>query len=133
MSKKTESKPSQGQQGPELKLHFSELTENEEKLVKALAQPGRPIMTIKELVIACRWRSLKQGDTENEDHVGKARGNSRVRNTLRRLVRSHWVEHAEEIGDASYRLSSQANARLRRLKPAKRVKVKIKEEVKKAG
>lgn len=103
---KQELKSNQGQRGTGLKLHYSELTANELKIVGVLAQPGRPTLTIKELVVACKWNTL-----------GKARANSRVRNTLRRLVRSTWVEHPEGIGDGRYRLSSSAAARLRRLKP----------------
>jgi hypothetical protein len=108
MSKK-ELKSKQGQRGEGLKLHYSELTANELKIIGVLAKPGRPTLTIKELVVACKWKGL-----------GKARANSRVRNTLRRLVRSTWVEHPEDIGDGLYRLSSSAAGRLRRLKPAKK-------------
>lgn len=81
-------------------------------------------MTIKELVVACGWKSLRQGDTDNEDHKGKARGSSRVRNTVRRLVKASWIEHPESIGDGKFRLTSLAASRLRRLKPAKRLRAK---------
>ena len=109
MSKQTE-KQKQGQRAGELKLHHSELTANEKKLVGVLAQPGRPVLTIKELMHACKW----------DKRLGKARGNSRVRNTLRRLVRAKWVGHPETVGDGRYRLTKEAASRLRRLKPAKR-------------
>jgi hypothetical protein len=108
MSKK-ELKSKQGQRGLGLKLHYSELTSNELKIIGVLAKPGRPTLTIKELVVACKWNRL-----------GKVQANSRVRNTLRRLVRSIWVEHPEDIGDGLYRLSSSAASRLRRLKPTKK-------------
>lgn len=129
-SKITELKSKQGQRGPTIKLHFSDLTDNEKKLIAVLAQPGRPVMTIKELVVSCGWKSLRQGDTDNENHKGKARGNSRVRNTLRRLIRAEWIGHPDGVGDGEFRLTSSAAARLRRLKPAKRLKAK--EEPRKA-
>jgi len=111
MSKQTELKSKQGQRGGELKLHYSELSDNELKIVKALAKPGRPILTIKELIVECKWKGL-----------GKAKANSRVRNTVRRLVKAKWIEHPEEIGDGQYRLTSAAKDRLRRLaKPRKAV------------
>lgn len=116
MSKK-ELKSKQGQRGEELKLHYSELSTNEKKIIGVLAKPGRPTLTIKELVVACKW---------NKVEGGKARGNSRARNTLRRLVRSSWVGHPEDVGDGLYRLTSGGANRLRRLKPkpAKRAKSK---------
>ena len=71
-------------------------------------EPGRPTLTIKELVTACKW---------NKVEGGKARGNSRARNTLRRLVRSSWVGHPEDVGDGLYRLTTGGANRIRRLKP----------------
>lgn len=116
MSKKNETPKSlQGQEGPELQLHFEELREPEQRVVTALAQPGRPVLTIKELVEACGWTSLHASDA-NAEFKGKARGNSRVRNSLRRLVRSKWVENAEAKGKGTYRLTTQAASRLRRLR-----------------
>jgi hypothetical protein len=115
MTKKNEAtKSQQGQEGPELQLHFSELRESEQRVVTALAQPGRPVLTIKELVEACGWKSLHASEA-NAEFKGKARGNSRVRNSLRRLVRSQWVENAEAKGKGTYRLTVKASARLRRL------------------
>lgn len=120
MSKKdTTTKHAQGQTAPELKLQYEELTKNEQKVVQALAQPGRPVLTIKELVEACGWKSLRASDA-NTEFTGKVRGNSRVRNSLRRLVRAKWVENAEERGKGTYRLSKRGGDRLRRLKPAAR-------------
>lgn len=123
MTKKQETQTSsQGQTGPELKLHFSELTDNEKKLVGVLNQAGRPILSIKELVKKCGWSSLGPSGSTPDTFTGKVRGNSRVRNTLRRLVRSNWVENAEERGKGTYRLTKKGADRLRRLdtKPAKR-------------
>ena len=132
MSKKqTETKSSQGQCGEELKLQFEELTKNEQKVVLALADKGRPVLTIKELVEACGWKSLKASGT-NEEFKGKARGNSRVRNSLRRLVRATWVENAEGRGSGKYRLTPQAVSRLRRadvkVKKSSRARTSAKQE-----
>jgi hypothetical protein len=114
----TEPKSSQGQRAGALQLHFEELTKNEQLLVSALAIEGRPVMTIKEIMEDLNWHRIPGG---------RARGNSRVRNTLRRLVRSQWVIHESEIGDGKYRLSKNALDRLRRLvkdtEPAKPAKV----------
>jgi hypothetical protein len=121
MSKKKDTKSTQGQAGPELKLQFEELTTNEQKVVRALAKPKRPVMAIKELVIACGWKSLR-ASVANDEFTGKVRGNSRVRNTLRRLVRSKWVDNAEDRGTGTYRLSVNGANRLRRVKPAKSAK-----------
>ena len=108
MSKQTELKSKQGQRAGEIQLHHSELTKHEQRLVDVLAKPGRPTLTIKELVIECKWTNL-----------GKSRGNSRVRNTVRRLVKAKWIEHPEGIGDGLYRLTSAAKSRLKRLSPDK--------------
>ena len=116
---KTEFPSSQGQRAGALQLHFEELTENEQLLVSSLAIEGRPVRSIKEIMEDLNWHRIKGG---------KARGCSRVRNTLRRLVRSQWVIHESEVGDGKYRLSKNALDRLRRLvketEPAKPVKAK---------
>lgn len=103
---KTEFKSSQGQRAGALQLHFEELTKNEQLLVTSLAIEGRPVRSIKEIMEDLNWHKI-QG--------GRARGCSRVRNTLRRLVRSQWVVHESEVGDGKYRLSKNALDRLRRL------------------
>lgn len=103
---KTEFKSSQGQRAGALQLHFEELTKNEQLLVVSLAIEGRPVRSIKELMEDLNWHRI-QG--------GRARGCSRVRNTLRRLVRSQWVTHENEVGDGKYRLTKNALDRLRRL------------------
>ena len=110
---KNKYKHSQGQQGEPLKLHFSELNEKEQKVVTALKEGGT--LTIAEMVDACGWSNLRATDG-NEDHKGRARGNSWVRNSLRRLVRAGWVEHSETVGDGTYRLPKKARDRLRRMK-----------------
>ena len=102
----TEFKSSQGQRAGALQLHFEELTKNEQLLVTCLAVEGRPVRTIQEIMKALGWHKIRGG---------RARGCSRVRNTLRRLVRSQWVTHDTEVGDGKYRLSKNALDRLRRL------------------
>jgi hypothetical protein len=115
----TEFKSSQGQRAGALQLHFEELTKNEQLLVTCLAVEGRPVRTIQEIMEALGWHKIRGG---------RARGCSRVRNTLRRLVRSQWVNHDTEVGDGKYRLSKNALDRLRRLvkdtEPAKPTKAK---------
>lgn len=125
MSTQTKFKSTQGQRAGALQLHFEELTKNEQLLVTDLAIEGRPVKTINEIMDSLGWNKIKGG---------KARGCSRVRNTLRRLVRSQWVSHDTEVGDGKYRLSKNALDRLRRLskemadgadgaaKPAKKAK-----------
>lgn len=89
-------KSNQGQQGSPLKLAFDELSENEQQLVTFLGAEGRPVYTIKEMMEGLGWHLGR---------MGRARGNSKVRNTLRRLVRSNWVGHKDDIGDGEYRIT----------------------------
>jgi hypothetical protein len=87
-------------------LSFTELNRHEQALVLTLNGEGtgvREYKTIVELMYANNWHVL-----------GKAKGNSRVRNSLRRLVRGTWVEHAEKIGDGRYRITEAGRKRLRR-------------------
>lgn len=107
----TEWKSTQGQRAGALQLHFEELTKNEQLLVTYCAQEGRPTFTIKEMAEGLGWTRMRGSETMS----GKARGISRVRNTLRRLVRAQWLVHATEVGDGKYRLSKNGLDRLRRL------------------
>jgi hypothetical protein len=99
-------KSNQAQASGDLRLSFEELTENEQQLVSFLGEEGRPVYTIKEMMEGLGWHLGRSG---------RARGNSKVRNTLRRLVRSHWVGHQEEIGDGKYRITLQGLNRLKKL------------------
>lgn len=99
-------KSSQGQQASPLALQFEELSLNEQIVIAALAHPERPVKTIKQITQECGWEEV---------NGSKARGNSRVRNSLRRLVRSHWVEHENHIGDGKYRLTSGALKKLMKI------------------
>jgi hypothetical protein len=107
----TEWKSNQGQRAGALQLRFEELTKNEQLLVSHCAQEGRPTFTIKELAEGLGWTRMRGSETMS----GRARGISRVRNTLRRLVRAQWLIHASEVGDGKYRLSKNGLDRLRRL------------------
>jgi hypothetical protein len=102
---KTELSP-QGQRAGALQLTFHELTKNEQLLVTFMSKDGRPVHTIVEIMEGLGWNKIRGG---------RARGSSRVRNTLRRLVRSQWLTHATEIGDGKYRLSKNGLDRLRRI------------------
>lgn len=106
MSTQTEFKSNQGQRAGALQLRFDELAENEQLLVTFMAEDGRPIRTIVEIMEGLNWHRIKGG---------RARGSSRVRNTLRRLVRAQWLVHATEVGDGKYRLSKNGLDRLRRI------------------
>lgn len=99
-------KSDQGQRAGALQLTFNELTKNEQLLVTHCAQDGRPVFSIVELMEGLNWHKMKGG---------RARGCSRVRNTLRRLVRSQWLVHESEVGDGKYRLSKNGLDRLRRI------------------
>ena len=101
-----ETTSSQAQSAAPLQLGFEDLTEHEQLLVATLAIDGRPVKTLHEIMEDCHW---------NRGRGGHAKGYSRVRNTLRRLVRAQWVIHETEIGDGRYRLSVQALNRLRLL------------------
>ena len=106
MSKTTEFKSTQGQRAGALQLTFEQLTKNEQLLVTLCTREGRPVFTIVEMMEGLNWHKMKGG---------RARGCSRVRNTLRRLVRAQWLIHATDVGDGKYRLSKNALDRLRRL------------------
>jgi hypothetical protein len=100
-------KSDQGQRAGALQLTFHELTKNEQLLVTFMAAGvKRPVHSIVEIMEGLGWNKMKGG---------RARGCSRVRNTLRRLVRSQWLVHDTEVGDGKYRLSKNGLDRLRRI------------------
>lgn len=106
MSTQTEFKSNQGQQAAPLRLSYEDMTDNERALVGFLDQEDRPVFTIKEIMEGLNW---------HRGPGGRAKGNSRVRNTLRRLVRAKWLSHPDEVGDGKYRLSVQGKNRLDKL------------------
>jgi hypothetical protein len=105
-SMNTTAKYIQGQLGAKIELEFEDLTKHEQLVVASLASSDRIVKTIRQIQNDCGWVKAP---------IGKARGNSRVRNALRRLVRANWVEHENEIGDGRYRLSCDALPKLLRL------------------
>lgn len=80
-----------GQSGVAIELSFEDLNPNEKAVVACLRKAGCR-MKIRQVVEALGW-----------DKPCKSKGNSRVRNALRRLVRSSMVLHDKEIGDGTYR------------------------------
>ena len=106
MSTQSEFKSTQGQQAAPLRLAFEDMTKNEQALITFLDQPDRPVFSIKEIMEGLNW---------HRGPGGRAKGNSRVRNTLRRLVRAKWLSHPDEVGDGKYRLSLQGKNRLDKL------------------
>lgn len=113
----------QGQMAEELTVPFDKLNQHEQAIVNVLNVKGRPEMTIKELMEANNWHK----------QLGKAKGNSRVRNSLRRLVRGGWVMHPEDIGDGRYFLTKTGADRLRRFKGKGTKKAAAKKSAKKAA
>jgi hypothetical protein len=119
MSKSKEQPTSkQGQRGKKYDLPIGDLTSNEKKVVNALSSSAEPILTISELVESLGWNRLRASG-QNEEFKGHARGNSRVRNTLRRLVKGRWVCHASRYGDGRYKLTERATTALRKAKRSK--------------
>lgn len=79
-----------GQQGKPLDLEFDQLNLDEQAVLTTLRHGGDK-MKIRAIVEANGW-----------DQIDKAKGNSKVRNALRRLVRSGLVMHNTAIGDGTY-------------------------------
>lgn len=82
-----------GQRGASLVLKFDDLNKNELAVLRFLAGDGetRRAYKITEIMEALGWHE-----------PSRLKGNSRVRNSLRRLVRARWVEHARVYGDGTY-------------------------------
>jgi hypothetical protein len=86
-------KTSSGQQGKALDLTFDQLNAGEQSVMATLRNSGSK-MKISAIVCALGW-----------DQPCKVKGNSRVRNALRRLVRSGFALHNAQIGDGTYMAS----------------------------
>jgi len=84
----------QGQRGTSLEMGFGDFNANEKAVLEALSRSEA--MTIKEIVVANGWQA------------DGSKGNSRVRNSLRRPVRSGWAEHTKRMGDGKYCLTTIA-------------------------
>lgn len=87
------------QQGsPIRRLAFEDLNPHERAVVQ----------TLSERTHTGRRKPKRIVDIMRENHwerIGLQKGNSRVRNALRRLVRSRLVEHKKEVGDGTYRIT----------------------------
>lgn len=101
---------SQAQTSTKMKKVFDDLNEAEQQIIALMSQKGRPVKKINDIGTELGWY----------ERLGKKKGCSRVRNTLRRLVRTEWLGHVEAVGDGNYRLTKQGNDRLRRVKNRKR-------------
>lgn len=86
-------KASSGQQGKALSLTFEQLNSNEKSVLTVLQAAGEK-RKISSVVRSLGW-----------DEPCKVKGNSKVRNALRRLVRSGLVMHNKQIGDGTYMAS----------------------------
>lgn len=82
-----------GQSGPVLDLKVEDLNPNELAVLRFLTVDGegRRAYTISEIMEGLGWHE-----------PSRLKGNSRVRNALRRLVRARWVEHPNRIKDGRY-------------------------------
>lgn len=82
-----------GQCGPALELKVEDLNPNELAVLRFLTVDGegRRAYTISEIMEGLGWHE-----------PSRLKGNSRVRNSLRRLVRARWVEHPQQLGDGRY-------------------------------
>jgi len=79
-----------GQMGKALSLSFDQLNPGERSILEALRGSGERIK-ISVIVELLGW-----------DKPCKVKGNSKVRNSLRRLVREGFVIHNTKIGDGTY-------------------------------
>ena len=80
---------------------FDVLNDTEQEVLKALFARGsadRPAMKNSDIQVVCLWESLKKGQAS-----------SRVRNSLRRLVASGWVEVPAK---GSYRITEEGFSRM---------------------
>lgn len=84
---------SRGQRGSVMSLQAEDLNDNELVVLKFLVgdNEGQRAYRIAEIMEALDWHK-----------PSRLKGNSRVRNSLRRLVRARWVEHSKRFGDGTY-------------------------------
>lgn len=79
-----------GQQGKALDIEVDQLNDNE-KVVLATLRASGDRMKIRQIVEATGW-----------DKPDKVKGNSKVRNAMRRLVRAGFALHNTAVGDGTY-------------------------------
>jgi predicted MarR family transcription regulator len=104
---KKQFKTTECQHGPEINLPVEKLNPHERAVIRTLADAS-----------GGRRRPKKIVDIMHDndwDKIGLAKGNSRVRNALRRLVRGKLVEHPEKIGDGFYRLTPTGKRKAKKL------------------
>ena len=82
-----------GQRGGTLALRPEDLNKNEWAVLHFLTgdNDGQRAYRISEIMEGLGWHQ-----------PSRLKGNSRVRNSMRRLVRARWVEHAKKFGDGTY-------------------------------
>jgi hypothetical protein len=102
MAKKT----SQGQGAGAIEISLDKLNDNERAVLGALAEGEG--MKIREIVYRLGWNLCACGGCKSDGGATPCynKGNSRVRNSLRRLVRGGFVLHGKNIGDGRYRAAS---------------------------
>lgn len=127
-SSEKKKKPSTGQSGKIKFVDYDKLSDYEKLIVRCLLPEkgkARHVMSIKEIQKACDWEELEASD-KNKEFAGHARGNSRVRNALRKLVTSCWVESYPAKGSGKYRMykgehgDTAAECREANIKPLKK-------------
>lgn len=92
------------QRGEAIELTLDMLNPNERIVLDTLNSAGGETpgpMKIAEIMLANQWQI-----------PDKAKGNSRVRNSLRKLVRGRWVEHTKMFGDGRYRITEVGQGKL---------------------
>ena len=94
MTKKEPAKTGGGQSGDSLELSLDRMNDNERAVLAAMGEIEISPCKNKHIAMHLGW-----------DVPDPKKGNLKVRNALRRLVRSGWVLHAGEIGDGQYRLA----------------------------
>lgn len=81
------------QRGEAIELTLDMLNDNERAVLDTLNRDGEP-MKIAEIMLANQW------------HIpDKAKGNSRVRNSVRKLIRGRWITHTKNFGDGRYQIT----------------------------
>lgn len=104
-----------GQSAEAKGMEFGQFNTSEQRIMAVLDPNGsgtRTILTLNELVAATGWQKK----------FGAKRGNSKVRNALRRLVREGFVEHPVDLKDGQYRMSQRGRNAANKAKSAAPVK-----------
>jgi len=105
MNKARVEKGSSGQSGPALSLRYEDLNKNEKAVVGCLKLADQPL-SISQIVLVLGW-----------ERPCKVKGNSRVRNSLRRLVRSSLIDR---LKSGTYALAGTAEIEVEPTGPSPR-------------